>query len=322
MPSATLSPVQETTSKLPADRLPTPSCRQAAKDFQVPCATEARRIALSLPYSTRFELGEQITAVQQAFLEEHGFIVFGNVATPDEVARIGAEVEAVQDQWLTEGRKFVRGIPLFVGQDPDGKPFIQRFAFTSTFSDYIRTFVRDPRFAPVRGLIGARTRVGDEEKDGVVFNRNLNVRGSAYPKLGWHTDGLRSLFYGRVPGPMLNVGFHLDRVTEADGGLRLIPGSHRQGFLSMLLRKPYFVYHRPDPLEIAVETEPGDLTVHDGRMWHRVQQSPHEGWRSLRRTMYVPYLTDAYSPKSEQSRTPAYHHLGRALRRLKLFYRG
>lgn len=321
MVSATLTPVTPTASTPAPARLTTPSCPQAAKDFHVPCAAEAKRIALSLPFNTRFELGEQITAVQHAFLEEHGFIVFGNVASQAEVDTLNAEIDAIQTRWLAEGRKFVRGIPLFVGQDPDGQPFIQRFAFTSTFSDVIKAFVRDPRFAPVRGLIGARTRVGDEEKDGVVFNRNLNVPGSAYPKLGWHTDGLRDLFLGRLPGPMLNVGFHLDRVTEQDGGLRIIPGSHRQGFLSMLMRKPYFIYHRPDPMEIAVETEPGDLTVHDGRTWHRVQQSPHEGWRSLRRSMYVPYLTDAYAPKSEQSRTPVYHHLGRALRRLKLFVR-
>ena len=132
--------------------------------------------------------------------------------------------------------------------------------------------------------------------------------------LGWHTDGLRSLFYLRRPGPMLNVGVHFDRITRADGGLRLIPGSHTQGFLSMCFKKPYFVSHGVDPEEIAVETEPGDVTVHDGRLWHRVQASPHTGRMSLRRTMYVPYLTDSFSPKNETSRTPFYHHLGRFMR--------
>ena len=55
--------------------------------------------------------------------------------------------------------------------------------------------MHDERLLPVRSLIGENTRVGASEKDGVVFNRNLNIPGSAYPKLGWHTDGLRSLFY-------------------------------------------------------------------------------------------------------------------------------
>ena len=277
----------------------------------------AAREAGSLPLSTRFQLGKEITPLQRAFLQLHGFLVFGGVASAGEVERIDAEVRRVQELWLGEGRRKVNGIPLFVGRDPEGRPFIQRFAFTSLFSEYIREFVREERFRPVRGLIGDDTRVGDEEKDGVVFNRNLNVPGSVLPRVGWHTDGLRALFYLRLPGPMLNVGLHLDRVREADGGLRLIPGSHRQGFLAMCFRKPYFVSHAPDPGELAVETEPGDLTVHDGRLWHRVQASPHAGWRSLRRTMYVPYLTDGYQPKHERSRTPLYHHLGRALRRLR-----
>jgi hypothetical protein len=197
---------------------------------------------------------------------------------------------------------------------------IQRFPFTSLFSDVIRDFVRDERFAPVRGLVGAETRVGDEEKDGVVINRYINVPGSVYPRLGWHTDGLRDLFYGRMPQRMLNVGLHFDRIKRADGGLRILPGTHNQGFASFLMKKPYFISHTPDPREVVVETEPGDLTVHDGRLWHRVQQSPHTGWRSLRRSMYVPYLTDAYQPKGERSKTPLYHYLGAAQRKLKLFF--
>lgn len=282
--------------------------------------TEAdRREALALPLTTRFTLGDAISPVQQAFLDEHGFIVFGGVLAEGEVRRVLEEVDAIQARWLAEGRREVNGIPLFVGKDPSGAPYIQRFAFSSLFSDFLYELVRDPRFAPIRSLVGEGARVGDREKDGLVFNRNLNVPGSAYPRLGWHTDGLRDLFLNRaVPGPMLNVGLHFDRVNKEDGGLRILPGSHRQGFWDMLTRKPYFVDHRPDPDEIAVETEPGDLTVHDGRTWHRVEQSPHVGWRSLRRTMYVPYVTDAYAPKHEGSKMPFYHRLGRVARELKV----
>jgi len=121
---------------------------------------------------------------------------------------------------------------------------------------------------------------------------------------------------------MLNIGLHFERITKDDGGLRLIPGSHEQGFFSMAFRKLYFLSHAPDAQEIAVETEPGDLTVHDGRLWHRVQASPHTGARSLRHSMYVPYLTDAFQPKGEGSRTPLYHHLGRALRSVQLLRGG
>lgn len=272
---------------------------------------------MSLPLTTRFQLGPEITAEQQAFLDEHGFLVFDRVATPDEVAAILADVERVEAEWLAEGRKKVNGIPVVVGKDGGGNPMIQRLAFSSCFSPVIHQFVRDPRLAPIRGLIGDNTRVGDREKDGVVVNRYVNAPGSLRGRLGWHTDGLRDLFYLRMPKQMLNVGLHFDRITAADGGLRVIPGTHRQGFWDMLARKPYFVDHRPDPEELVIETEPGDLTVHDGRLWHRVARSSRSGSVSVRRSMYVPYLTDEYQPKSESSRTPIYHYLDMARNKIR-----
>jgi phytanoyl-CoA dioxygenase PhyH len=268
----------------------------------------------SPPVATRFTLGGSITDEQRAFLDRHGFLLFARVATADEVEMLGREIERIAAAWLAEGRTRVFGIPLFVGRDHTGQPFMQRLAFASVFSDEIRAFVHDARFLPILDLIGADARVGDREKDGVVVNRYLNVPGSVHPRLGWHTDGLRDLFYGRMPQQMLNIGLHLDRCTRANGGLRLIPGSHRQGFLSMCFRKPYFVWHRPDRAEHCVETEPGDLTVHDGRLWHRVARSTLDGVDSLRRSMYLPYLTGPYEPKSEDSTTPAYHTVGEWLR--------
>ena len=263
------------------------------------------------PIDTRFELGAELTEVQQRFLDTHGFILFSQVANAEEVDSLRAAIDQIQSRWIEEDRKWVNGIPIFWGSDCDGKPFVQRFTFCSMFSQAIKHFVRDPRFEPIRRLIGEDARVGDNEKDGVVINRYLNVAGGTYPRLGWHTDGLRDLFYLRMPQPMLNVGLHLDDCTAENGGLRLLPGSHKQGFFSMCFRKPYFIYHRADPKEVTVETRAGDLTVHDGRLWHRVAQSKRMGWPSLRRSMYVPYLTGPHEPKDENSPTPFYHHLGR-----------
>ena len=52
-------------------------------------------------------------------------------------------------------------------------------------------------------------------------------------------------------------------------------------------------------------------------MWHRVEASPHEGWASLRRSMYVPYVCDAYQPKDPDSRTPMYQRLFDLIMRMK-----
>jgi phytanoyl-CoA hydroxylase len=265
------------------------------------------------PLGTRFRLGSEITPQQAAFLELHGFLHFSGVASADEVAAIASELARIEALWRGEGRRWVNGVPIFWGRC-DGLPVVQRFAFASLFSETIRRFVHDPRFEPIRRLVGEDARVGDREKDGVVVNRYLNQPGSVSSRLGWHTDGLRDLFYLRLPQPMWNVGLHLDECPAESGGLRLIPGSHLQGFASMCFRKAYFVSHAPDPEEFAVETQPGDLTLHDGRLWHRVARSQRSGAASLRRSLYVPYLTGPYEPKHEGSGTPGYHHLGRLQR--------
>jgi ectoine hydroxylase-related dioxygenase (phytanoyl-CoA dioxygenase family) len=266
--------------------------------------------------SARFRLGPEITPEQASFLDAHGFLVFEGVASADEIAAIDDALHRIERLWLDEKRRVVNGVPIFWGRI-DGRPAVQRFAFSSLFSLTIRDFVRHPRFEPIRCLVGDEARVGDDEKDGVVVNRFLNARGSVAPALGWHTDGLRDLFYGRMPQKMLNVGLHLDDCPAENGGLRLIPGSHHQGFAAMCFRKPYFVSHAPDPEELVIETRPGDLTVHDGRLWHRVARSQRTGAASLRRSLYVPYLTGPYEPKNERSKTPAYHQLGRFQRWLR-----
>jgi phytanoyl-CoA hydroxylase len=267
---------------------------------------DAVQVAAGLPLNHRFQLGAEMTPVQRAYLERNGFLVFAQVASREEVERIVAEVDRVQAQFLAEGRRKAYGIPLWFGRDDQGKPYLQRTGFLSMYSDYVKKFVTDARFEPIRKLVGEQARIGHEEKDGVVFNRYIRTKGSLRPGLAWHTDGLRDVFYGQLPGPMLNVGLHFERITPEDGGLRIIPGSHTQGWRDFLFRKVYFVDHRPDPAEVMVETWPGDLTVHDGRTWHRVAASQHTGARSCRQSMYVPYVTGPYQPKSEQSATPSY----------------
>lgn len=268
---------------------------------------DARKVAAELPLNTRFELRNVLTPVQYAFLQRHGFLVFARVASVEEVQTILSEMQRVEKKLLDEKIDKVCGVPVWFGTGPDGQPWLQRTGFASVYSDWLERFVTDARFEPVRRLIGEDARIGTREKDGVVFNRYVNMPGSVRPNLAWHTDALRDVFYnGKMPGPMLNVGLHFDRIRPEDGGLRLIPGTHTQTAWSTLFHKIHFVSDDEDPRQIAVETWPGDLTVHDGRMWHRVKASPHVGERSVRHSMYVPYVVDAYRPKDLGSGTNAY----------------
>jgi phytanoyl-CoA hydroxylase len=268
---------------------------------------DAREAARRLPLGSRFRLTDTITPLQFAFLERHGFIVFARVASALEVDRVLSEMDQIEARLIAEQTDRVRGVPVWFGTGPDGQPWLQRMGFASTMSPWLEAFVTDRRFEPIRRLIGEDARIGTNEKDGVVFNRYLNLPGSLRPDLAWHTDALRDVFYNRkMPGPMLNVGLHFDRIRPSDGGLRLLPGTHTQSAWSTLFRKTHFVTNDDDAEELVVETWPGDLTVHDGRMWHRVKASPQVGLASLRRSMYVPYVVDTYAPKSDDAKTNAY----------------
>ena len=109
---------------------------------------------------------------------------------------------------------------------------------------------------------------------------------------------------------MLNVGLHLDDCPMSNGGLRVLPGTHKQNTLLTLFRKRQFIDHRPDPREVGFDIEAGDLTIHNGSLWHRVEQSPKFGAESRRRVMYIPLVTGDYQPKNAASKTPFYHRLG------------
>ena len=266
------------------------------------------------PPRRKFTLRGPLDSEQRDFLDTYGYIHFGGFAAPAEIEMIRRELGAIESSWLAEGRRVVNGIPIRYGTRPDGSRYVNRFAFTSLFSARLREFLADERWEAVRAACGDKFRLGEHEKDGVVVNQFINQPGSRYKRLGWHVDALRDLFYGRLPQPMLNVGLYLDDSYRDKGALRILPGSHKQGLWHMLFGKLHFFDHRDDPREIILEADAGDLTFHDGRTWHRVGKAQTTGLASLRRTMYLPFLTGPFEPKTEMSRTPLYHRFSRALR--------
>ncbi len=268
-----------------------------------------------LPLGTKFKLEKTITPEQQAFLDHHGYLHFEGVLSPEEVKTIRDEQDRLQAKWIAENKESIRGVPLAYGKGLNGEPILHRMPFCSEFSEPLRILLDDERFIPIKGLIGDDVRVGHIEQDGVVMNRYLNIPNGVHPNLGWHTDGLRDIFYLRMPQQMLNFGLHLDKIGPKDGGLRILPGTHLQGFFSMAFKKPYFIYHRPDPKELCVETNPGDMTVHDGRLWHRVAKS--EVPNAERRSLFVPYMTGTPIIKDENSATVLYQKIARWMRKMK-----
>lgn len=266
---------------------------------------------MNAPYKV-FTLDDQLSEEQIAHFSEHGFLHFRNFISRQQVQALIDASREVEQAWLAAQVRKVNGIPIKYGQDLDGQPIVQRFAFANLHHPLLKEFLYEPRFRLLFPLVGSPdTRIGHHEKDGMVINHYVHAPGSAYSRLGWHTDGLRDIFLGSRLNPLLNVGVHLSDLGIEHGGLRLLPGTHRQGLRQMLFRKRYFFDHETDPQEIAIVPAAGDLTVHDGRLWHRVAQSTVSGEASRRRVIYIPIIAGKYAPKNENSPTPIYQRFAK-----------
>lgn len=264
-------------------------------------------------YST-FNLTEKLTEEQKEFFNRHGFIHFKNFIAPETVNHIINASEQVQRNWIKDDVKKVNGVPIKYGADLNGEPIVQRFAFINQHHDTLQGLLLDPRLKGLLELAGDGARLGENEKDGMVFNHYVNGENSKFTQMGWHTDGLRDIFQGGKLNPMLNVGIHLDNLKLENGGLRIIPGTHKQNIYQMLFKKKYFLDNNEDPEEVAIIPEAGDLTVHDGRLWHRVAKSSIRGEESRRRVIYVPIIAGKYSPKNENTPTAFYQRFAGLLK--------
>lgn len=259
-------------------------------------------------WNSNFELGNSLTEEQLNFFNEHGVIVFRNFISREKVETYIAEIKRIEQEWISEGRDKVNGIPLKFGKTEDGHLTIQRLCFASLYSKTLHDLLQDERLNALIGLLYPYDgRIGEKEKDGLVVNNYINSPNSTFKQMGWHTDSPRDLFLGQKIMPMLNVGIHLDTCLFENGGLRVIPGTHKQNVLQLLFGKKYFVDNTDDEREVGFDMFSGDLSVHDGRLWHRVKQCPLTGEASRRRVMYVPIITGKYKPKTEKSKTPFYH---------------
>lgn len=246
------------------------------------------------------------------FFNANGFIRFKNFVPRSTVALIIKEAENVEKVWLTKGVEKINGVPLKFGENEKGERMISRFVFLSQHSQLLQQFLKDPRLKSLaRLLFPYEGRIAENEKDGLVFNHYIKTPNSGFTRMGWHTDSPRDLFYGHRIMPMLNIGLHLDDCAYENGGLRFLPGTHKQNIFKLLFGKKYFVDHTPDPKETGFDIEAGDLTVHHGSIWHRVQQSNRSGAESRRRVMYIPLITGKYKPRTENSKTPIYHTIMR-----------
>ncbi len=209
-------------------------------------------------------------------LRVNGFARVPAVFSSDEVAVLRAEVTRLTAMASPDDQRS------WWARTGAGDEVCCRLLYTDERSDAIPEVVTgDDRLAALLAPTGETVRIAVDRLDGlsVVMKPPGIVEGLA--DLPWHRDcGLGG---HSVMCPEFNVGIQLEAATAETGHLEFLPGSHASGWWP---EDPHRVDGRP---VVAVDTEPGDVTIHYGHVLHRAGSPTGEGGR---RALYATFVQD------------------------------
>jgi hypothetical protein len=238
-----------------------------------------------------FAVDDSLEEMRQ-FLAVAGFLHVKAVFTPDESARWSDEVEYVR-QRTTPGDPFS-----WWSLNAAGAEVVTRINYLGRHSTVLDGLCFDERLARYASLAGPDMRVCHDRLDGpMVFIKNSSVvRGNG--DLSWHCDD--GLGGHPVMCPLVQAGIQLDHASAANGQLLVLAGSHRY-------TKHWISWGKEGELPVvALDTEPGDLTIHYGDTMHTTPPPTADG--AGRRALYYKFA----EPKTFDW-VPAHCHYNDAL---------
>jgi hypothetical protein len=216
------------------------------------------------------------------FLRTTGWLVVRG-AFRDRLAPLSDEVDRLRDE-AVEGELW----SWWAGDDT-GRRFPYRLLYTGLRSPLIAGLDDDPLVRRLLGLAGATVVPVPDRVEGHLvvlkeFGHTAQVTGFA--NLPWHDDcGFGGCF---LTCPCVQVGVQLDAANADSSQLWMLAGTWGK----TAHNPPREGFHTDEPLPIvALETEPGDATVHIGCNLHA---GPPPTGPNRRRTLYVP----AYNPRT------------------------
>jgi len=207
-----------------------------------------------------------------------GYGILPGVLTEPELTALEAELADAQRR-LVAGRLHRRhGTVILDRPDAtiDGRPFAHYVTFATEVSPLAAGAVRRPPLVEVaRRCLGPDAWLLDDGIFGVVYQDARPGPGSAYSRIGWHTDHQSGPHLTMWPG--LAFTLHVDPTSPANGFLRALPGSHRGGTEGI---PPGF---ERVPGEVAVYAERGDVLFHHSDLWHAAARATDDGDGAVRR---------------------------------------
>ena len=210
----------------------------------------------------------------RAYLDRAGFLHIRGVFTAEEIAGLRSEVERLaavatpddgRSWWATRA---------------DGSPVCCRLIYLPEMSATVAALGDDARLRRIAALPGVPLEPTLDCLDGfsVVMKHPEVVEGLS--DLPWHRDcGLGG---HPVVCPGLQIGIQLDAASAATGQLHMLAGSHACSS------------HQLNPGDerdlpaVAIDTEPGDVTVHYGHLLHAAPPPTSAG--PGRRALYASFV--------------------------------
>jgi hypothetical protein len=188
------------------------------------------------------------------FLRTAGFVVLRSVFSPDEIAELDAEERRMRAAARPDDRRS------WWATDAAGNAVCCRLTYTGDRSEAFARLSTDPRMERIASWSDDQLVPVPDRLDGtsVVIKNPDVVQGLS--DLPWHRDCGMGGHPVLCPG--LNIGIQFDRADAANGQLAFLAGSHRHTNL------PSDIAEHPEWPVVAVEAEPGDVTVHFAHVLH------------------------------------------------------
>ena len=213
---------------------------------------------------------ESSDAELRGYLGIAGFLHVGGVFTAAEMAALDEEVDRLaamarpgddESWWVTSDT---------------GADILCRLIYTGLRSPLVARLEQDARVRRLGTLVDQVHRPAPDRMEGTAVLLKVPGATSGLSNIPWHQDcgmGGHAVFC-----PAVAVGIQITGSSARTGNLLLVPGSHGQtlpwGWETRLQDVPV----------VAVDTEPGDVTVHVQDLTHASPQPTGEGGR---RTVYV-----------------------------------
>ncbi len=218
----------------------------------------------------------------QAQIDEYrarGFLAVDDVLTPTEVQ----ELKDVTDEFIDKSRAFTEHTDVF-DLEPDhtaDAPKLRRLVNpASNHEAYDRTLRHDRILDMVSQLVGTAS----VRTNGDKLNMKASEAGSP---VEWHQDWA---FYPHTNDDLLAVGVAIDDMTQQNGCLLVIPGSHKgkvydhhqDGRFVGAVTEPNF----DDSSAEAIEVRAGGISIHHVRTLHGSMPNTSSNPRRLFLLMY------------------------------------